>query len=82
MCALADAVARGIVVVNATQCSNGGVEQGAYATGAALNRVGVVPAGDMTPEAAFAKLQFLLASGESPDATRTMFRQSLCGEMS
>ncbi len=79
---LADAVARGIVVVNTTQCPNGGVEQGAYATGAALNRIGVVPAGDMTPEAAFAKLHFLLASGESPEVIRTMFGQSLCGEMS
>lgn len=82
MAVLADAVARGIVVINTTQCPNGSVEQGAYATGAALNRIGVVPAGDVTPECTFAKLHFLLVTAESPDMIRTMFRRSLCGEMS
>lgn len=79
---LAAAVKRGIVVVNTSQCPTGTVEQGTYATGAALERMGVVPVGDMTPEATFAKLHFLLGIHESPDKVRALLRQSLCGEMS
>lgn len=79
--ALAHAVARGVVVVNRTQCATGPVLQGAYATGAALNRIGVVPAADMTLEAAFAKLHVLLAIHTDPDVVRARFATSLCGEM-
>ena len=79
---LSDAVKRGIVVVNTSQCPTGAVEQGTYATGAALNRMGVVPVGDMTPEATFAKLHYLLGTHTSPDELRALLRQSLCGEMS
>lgn len=61
MVVLAAAVARGIAAVNTTQCPTGSVAQGAYATGTTLGRIGVVPGGDMTLEAAFAKLHVLLA---------------------
>jgi L-asparaginase len=82
MDALARAVARGVVVLNTTQCVSGAVDQGAYATGAALNRIGVVPGADMTLEAAFAKLHFLIAGGAAPDAIRATLGQSLSGELS
>ncbi|ASJ70377.1 type I asparaginase [Granulosicoccus antarcticus] len=82
MAVLADAVKRGIVVVNTSQCPTGAVEQGTYATGAALDRIGVVPVADMTPEATFAKLHFLLGTHDSADEIRALLRQSLCGEMS
>ncbi|WP_345793607.1 asparaginase domain-containing protein [Thauera sp. JM12B12] len=80
--ALARAVARGVVVVNRTQCAHGPVVQGAYATGAALARIGVVPAADMTLESAFAKLHVLLATHADPARVRTLFATALCGEMS
>lgn len=80
--ALARAVARGVVVVNRSQCVHGPVLQGAYATGSALNRIGVVPAGDMTLEAAFAKLQVLLATLADPAEVRRQFATNWCGEMS
>jgi L-asparaginase len=82
MAALAGAVERGVVVVNQTQCAAGGVHQDAYATGAALNRIGVVAAADMTLEAAFAKLHVLLAQHADPAAVRAQFVQPLCGERS
>lgn len=80
--ALARAVARGVVVVNRTQCAHGPVVQGAYATAAALNRIGVVAAADMTLEAAFAKLHVLLALHPDPALVRTRFGTALCGELS
>ncbi|MBT0962393.1 asparaginase [Denitromonas sp. IR12] len=79
---LARAVDRGVVVLNTSQCPTGPVAQGAYATGAVLNRIGVVPGGDMTPEAAFAKLHVLLAEGGDAAAVRAQIGRPLCGEMS
>jgi L-asparaginase len=79
--ALGRATARGVVVVNRSQCATGPVRQGAYATGAALNRIGVVPAADMTLEAAFAKLHVLLATHTDPGVVRAHFATALCGEM-
>ena len=82
MAALERAVARGVIVLNTTQCPSGSVIQGTYATGASLNRIGVVPGGDMTLEAAFTKLHFLLAAGAPPDAVRVALGQAVCGELS
>jgi len=77
---LACAAARGQVLVNVTQCHQGAVSQGAYATGALLNRVGVVSGLDLTPEAALTKLHHLTAQGLSPDAIRRAFGHALRGE--
>lgn len=77
---IAKAVKRGVVVVSTSQCISGGVTQGAYASGASLNRIGVVPASDMTLEAAFAKLHVLLATGDDKEQIRRQFAKPLCGE--
>lgn len=75
------ASARGISLLNVTQCHQGNVSQGAYATGAVLNQAGVVPGADLTTEAAFTKLHVLLASGLSGENLNQALRTSLCGEM-
>ncbi|MBS4017319.1 asparaginase [Azonexus hydrophilus] len=82
MAALERAAARGIVLVNTSQCLIGGVSQETYATGAALARIGVVAAGDMTLEAAFAKLHCLLASENDAAKVRQGLSQCWCGEKS
>ena len=53
---IAEATARGVVIVNCTQCLRGRVDMSGYATGAALSKAGVVSGADMTPEAALTKL--------------------------
>lgn len=82
MDSLARAVRRGIVVLNTTQCVRGRVIPATYATGAALDRIGVLPGGDMTLEAAFAKLHFVLASTADGEVVRRALAESLCGELS
>ncbi len=81
MTLLEQAVQRGITIVNVTQCVQGQVSQGAYATGATLNRIGVIAGSDLTLEAAFTKLHYLIAT-EPQNKISQLLSQSLCGEMS
>jgi lysophospholipase len=77
---LATAIARGLVVLNVTQCLRGTVS-GAYAAGRALADAGVIPGADLTPEAALAKLAYVLGLGVSRDEAVRMLSTSLRGEM-
>ena len=61
--ALKAANERDVALLNVTQCAQGEVVQGAYATGAALNSAGVIAGGDMTLEASIAKLTVLIGRG-------------------
>lgn len=79
--AIATAVERGVVVVNTTQCLRGGVDMDGYATGSALRRAGVVSGADMTPEAALAKLIWLLGQGLEPERVRELAARDLRGEL-
>ncbi|MDO6564328.1 type I asparaginase [Amphritea sp. 1_MG-2023] len=81
MMLLQEAIERGVSIVNVTQCLQGEVSQGAYATGATLNRIGVIPGGDLTLEAAFTKLHYLIAT-QSAAAVSELMVKPLCGEMS
>ncbi|QDU65544.1 asparaginase [Engelhardtia mirabilis] len=73
---------RGIVVVVVTQCLRGRVDLSGYATGEALASAGVVSGVDMTPEAALAKLHYLLNRGLELDEVRRLIGVDLRGELS
>lgn len=79
--ALADATARGVVVVNVTQCARGSVDAALYATGSALAEAGVVAGRDLTVEAALTKLEHLLSLGLDADEARRRMPLALCGEV-
>jgi L-asparaginase len=75
------ATERGVVIVATTQCLRGTVDLSSYATGEALARAGVIGGGDMTPEAALAKLHYLLNRGLAPAAVRRELTRDLRGEL-
>ena len=80
--AIKHAVDSGIVIVNVTQCVNGGVDDSLYATGSSLANTGVINGHDITSEAAITKLMYLFGMGlDAPTVSRYM-RYSLCGEVS
>lgn len=79
---LRDAVARGIIIVNKTQCSTGSVNMNLYAVADNLIRAGVISGFDMTAEALLAKL--MLTMGENPgenERIKELLQNDFCGEM-
>ncbi len=75
-------IARGLQIVNVTQCSIGSVTMGKYETSTALKEIGVISGKDITTEAAITKLMYLLAQNVSQDVFKTIFETSLRGELS
>jgi len=79
--ALEEATARGVVIVDCTQCLEGTVDLSEYATGAALARAGVISGYDMTAEAALTKLYYLFSRGYSPQKVKREMVKDLRGEL-
>ena len=79
--ALRETSARGVVIVNVTQCVNGGVHPGKYIAGDLLLGAGVISGHDITVEAALAKLMFLFGEGLEPEEVRRRFVIPIAGEM-
>ncbi len=79
--ALTDAVSRGLIIFNVTQCLNGGDEQKRYYTGDMLAKAGVISGYDITVEAAVTKMMYLLGSGLSADQIKQYLTTPIVGEM-
>lgn len=78
---LQDAVRRGIIIVNVTQCEIGGVDMQRYETGRELLRVGVISGFDGTIEATVCKLMYLLGMNYSREEIIVRMRVPLVGEI-
>lgn len=79
---LKEAIQKGIIIVNVTQCSGGSVSMGQYETSTQLKEIGILSGYDITTEAAITKLMYLLGQKIAKEEFKTLFETSMCGEMS
>jgi len=80
--ALSKAIDGGVHIINVTQCSGGSVNMGQYETSSHLKKIGVISGGDITTEAAICKLMYLLGKKTSDKDFKSVYEDSLRGEMS
>ena len=78
---LKDAVSRGIVIINCSQCPHGAVEMGHYATGYTLKKAGLLSGHDMTPETVHSKLLYLLSKYSNLEEIKYRMELNLVGEL-
>ena len=80
--ALQNAIDRGLLIFNVSQCDGGRVTQGRYQTSKQLDAIGVLSGSDCTVEAAITKLMFLLANEPDHAKLKERLVTPLVGEMS
>ena len=73
---------KGVPVVMTSQCINGSVNMNVYSTGRQIMKAGVIPAGDMLPEAAFIKLMWALGRTSDTAEIREIMLTPMAGETS
>lgn len=78
---LKQAIDRGIVILNITQCAEGSVIQGKYETSSQLKKIGVIGGSDLTFESAVTKLMFLLGQKLSSSQLKKSLQSNLRGEL-
>lgn len=78
---IASVIASGVAVVVTSQCHEAQVLLGHYETGDAIARAGAVGSRDMTLEATYAKIQFLLSQGLRGPELAEWIGRSVAGEL-
>ena len=76
-----NAVRKGLLVLNVTQCQAGKVDMDAYATGIALKNEGVISGYDSTFEAAVTKMFYVLGQTEDLVEAKRLLNSNLRGEI-
>jgi len=79
---LKEAIAKGLIIVNISQCRGGAVEMGKYETSSLLKEIGLLNGKDMTTEAAITKLMIALGNYKTRADVVKRMETNWRGEMS
>ncbi len=79
--ALKNAVARGLIILNVTQCKAGAVEMGKYQASVELLEAGVISGHDITTESAVCKMMLLCGENRSNEDIKEQLQTAVCGEI-
>ena len=79
--AIRQAVDRGLIILNVTQCVNGTVRINRYVSGDILASIGVISGYDITVEAALTKMMSLFGRGISATELRQALTEPIAGEI-
>ena len=77
-----EAVSRGKILLNVTQCQSGDVDMDIYATGRTLKDAGVICGHDITTESALGKLFHLMGEHAENAQVKALLEKNLKGEIS
>lgn len=77
-----EAIMRGLIILNVTQCKGGTVKMDQYETGMGLKSAGVLNGYDITYEAAVTKMMYLFGHNYNYSQVKENLEKSLRGEMS
>ncbi len=78
---LQNAIAKGKIILDISQCKVGSVEMGRYETSSELKKMGVINGYDLTFEAAVTKLMYLLGRNYPKDRLLRRLSSSIRGEL-
>ena len=78
---LKEAVDRGVIIVNKTQCLTGSVNMELYAVARNLVKAGVLSGRDITTEALLTKMMLLLGEDMEIAEVKALLDKSICGEV-
>lgn len=79
--AIRETVERGVVVLNVTQCANGGVHSRRYVAGDVLSATGIISGHDLTFEAAITKMMYLFGLGLDAREVSRRLAVPIAGEL-
>ncbi len=78
---LENAIRKGVVIYNVSQCTGGTVQMGKYETSQKMKEIGIISGKDITLEAAITKMMWVLANENNSKKIKELLENNLVGEM-